>query len=123
MGRILVIEDEPDVARLVETVLVRAGHVVTMAANGLEALVAIDRMQRKPHLLITDITMPELDGLSLVRALRSHPETRKIPIIFLTGRGDAKSVAEGISLGARYYLTKPFKVDDLVARVAKALGK
>lgn len=120
-ARVLVVEDDPAIRELLRTALGRAGYDVALAVNGLDALVQIDRARDKPHLLLCDIMLPELDGLSLVRALKSRQETRGIPVVFITAKSDSKTIAEGISAGARYYVTKPFVLDDLLAKVRRAI--
>ncbi len=119
---VLVVEDDPALRKLLEATLSKAGYQVTLAGDGLDGLVKIDRAEPKPKLLIVDIMMPELDGLSLVRALRTQAATRAIPVIFITAKSDAKSIAEGISAGAKFYVTKPFVIDDLLAKVKRAIG-
>jgi DNA-binding response OmpR family regulator len=120
---ILVIEDDPSLRELLRATLTRSGYEVSLAEHGLDGLMQIDRAQRKPHLLLVDIMMPELDGLSLVRALKTRAETRSIPVVFITAKTDSKTIAEGISAGARYYVTKPFVLDDLLAKVRRAIGE
>jgi len=120
-ARVLVVEDDPAIRELLRTSLSRAGYDVALAEHGLDALVQIDRARDKPHLLLCDIMLPELDGLQLVRALKSRQETRGIPVVFITAKSDSKTIAEGISAGARYYVTKPFVLDDLLAKVKRAI--
>ena len=120
--KVYVIEDDPALRALLETTLARGGYEVSLAAHGLDALLQIDRAQPKPHLLIVDIMLPELDGLTLVRALKKKPETKNIPVIFLTAKADARTIAEGISVGAKFYVTKPFAIDDLMSKVRRAIG-
>jgi len=120
--KVYVIEDDPALRSLLEATLARGGYEVSMASHGLDALLQIDRAQPKPHLLIVDIMLPELDGLTLVRALKKKPETKNIPVIFLTAKTDAKTIAEGISVGAKFYVTKPFALDDLMSKVRRAIG-
>ena len=120
--KVYVIEDDPALRALLETTLARGGYDVSLAAHGLDALLQIDRAQPKPHLLIVDIMLPELDGLTLVRALKKKPETKNIPVIFLTAKADARTIAEGISVGAKFYVTKPFALDDLMSKVRRAIG-
>jgi DNA-binding response OmpR family regulator len=120
--KVYVIEDDPALRALLETTLARGGYEVSLASHGLDALLQIDRAQPKPHLLIVDIMLPELDGLTLVRALKKKPETKNIPVIFLTAKADARTIAEGISVGAKFYVTKPFALDDLMSKVRRAIG-
>jgi CheY-like chemotaxis protein len=120
-ARILVVEDDNSVRELLRVALSGGGYDVLLAENGLDALVQIDRATPKPNLLLVDIMMPELDGLTLVRALKGNRETRNIPVVFITAKTDAKSIADGISAGARYYVTKPFILEDLLAKVKRAI--
>jgi DNA-binding response OmpR family regulator len=117
---ILVLDDDGAIQRFIEQTLVPEGFRVELANDGLEGLVKIDRI--KPDLVIADIRMPRLDGFTFAKAVKTHEQTKSIPIIFLTGCDDSRSVIEGINVGARYYLTKPFDPDDLVGKVKKALG-
>jgi len=119
---ILVIEDDPALRELLHATLTRSGYDVSVAEHGLDALMQIDRAEPKHNLLLVDIMIPELDGLSLVRALKTRAETRTIPVVFITAKTDSKTIAEGISAGARYYVTKPFVLEDLLAKVRRALG-
>ncbi|MBN1774325.1 MAG: response regulator [Deltaproteobacteria bacterium] len=117
--RILVVEDDPDIQRIVTTVLSKEYEVRT-ANDGLEGLLAIEQ-GFKPELVIADIMMPRLDGVAFVKALKGHRDTAKIPVMFLTAKSAPREVIEGINLGARYYLTKPFKVDELLQKVHRLL--
>jgi DNA-binding response OmpR family regulator len=117
--RILVVEDDPSVRRLLEVAL-RLHFDVEQAQNG---AVALARVARPPpiDLIICDVMMPELNGFDFARRLRLIPEARAVPFVFLTAKNEPAGVIEGIRLGARQYLTKPFKVDDLIAKVQKLL--
>jgi DNA-binding response OmpR family regulator len=117
--RVLVIEDDGSVSALVARALGARGYQVEVARDGLEGLTLLDKSP--PDLLIVDVTMPRLDGITLVRAIKGHRTTRHIPVIFLTAKSDAKSVVDGINIGARFYMTKPFSVDDLLVKVERAL--
>ncbi len=123
MAHILVIEDDPALRELLYTTLTRNGYEVSLAEHGLDALLQIDKAVQKPQLLLVDIMLPELDGLTLVRALKTRAETRTIPVVFITAKTDSKTIAEGISAGARYYVTKPFMLDDLLTKVKRAIGE
>lgn len=73
--------------------------------------------------MIVDIMIPEIDGVALVQAARERTATSRVPVIFLTARSDPQSMVDGIDAGARYYVTKPFSLDDLLAKVQRALGR
>jgi two-component system, OmpR family, phosphate regulon response regulator PhoB len=118
-AQILIVEDDIAIREILESALTKAGYRVLVAENGLEALVLVDQAKPKPMLLIVDIMMPELDGLTLVKALKTRSETRGIPVMVITAKSDSRTVAEGISAGAKYYVTKPFIIDDLLNKVRK----
>src|SRR5262249_61198438 len=99
-AQVLVVEDDPSLAKLLATALTKAGYRVSVAGDGLEALVEIDRAQPKPQLLIVDIMIPELDGVSLVRALKTQQATKNIPEILATWKTDANTIPECSSPGA-----------------------
>jgi DNA-binding response OmpR family regulator len=117
--RVLVAEDDPAISRMLEKVLCREYEVV-LASDGREAVANAAKVP--PHLLLLDIMMPGLDGLSVARQIREMPRTKNVPIIFLTAKDGPMDVIKGIQFGARHYITKPFKIDDLVAKVKKVLG-
>ena len=117
--RVLVVEDELAVQTLVKRALRAQGFDVDTANDGLDALVRLEL--DRPDLIVTDIAMPRLDGMSMVKAIKAHPDTKAIPVIFLTARADTRSLIDGINVGARFYVTKPFQIEDLVSKVQKAL--
>lgn len=117
--RILVVEDDPDIQRLVTTVLAKE-YEVRSAEDGLAALMTMEQ-GFQPDLVIADIMMPRLDGLTFAKALKQRPATAGIPVMFLTAKSSPRDVISGINLGARYYLTKPFRVDDLLQKVHRLL--
>jgi len=119
--RILIVEDDPDIAELVERYLARAGFQIDRAANGREALHAV--AARMPDLMVLDIMLPHVDGLEICRSLRSKPETAALPIIMLTARADESERIVGLELGADDYLAKPFSPGELVARVRALLRR
>jgi len=119
--RVLAVDDEPDVLGLVETKLQKAGFDVTTATNGLEA---VERaMTDKPDVIIMDIMMPKLDGLSACTQIKTRMGASAPIIILLTARGQESDVVEGLSCGADDYMVKPFAPRELVARVNVALMK
>ncbi len=119
--RILIVDDDPWILRMVSTVLEKRGYTIFTASDGEEALARA--RQTRPHLIITDVTMPKMDGWTLVRALRSRPELALVPVIFLTARGGEEDRIRGFRLGADDYLAKPFRFEELDLRVDKALKK
>lgn len=119
--RILVVEDEPDIAALVAYQLTRAGYRVETAANGAEAVSAIDRTI--PDLLILDRMVPEISGDEVLRRVRDEPATRTVPVLMLTARREQEDRIEGLELGADDYLTKPFSPRELVLRVQAILRR
>jgi len=116
---ILVVDDDPAVRALIVHAL-RAKYDVYEAADGEAAMRVL--VERIPDLIVADVMMPHLDGFTMARTLKSLRETSRVPIIFLTARSDAMDVVDGINSGARHYMTKPFKVTELVGRVQKLLG-
>jgi two-component system KDP operon response regulator KdpE len=111
-SRILIADDEPQILRALKTALVARGYAVRTAPNGLEALSMFE--QWRPHLVVTDLAMPEMDGLELSRQLRLFSET---PIIVLSIRNQEESKIRALDAGADDYVTKPFSIQELQARV------
>jgi CheY-like chemotaxis protein len=116
---ILIVEDDLDLLKMLTRMLDPIGDVVT-ATNGADALERIQAGMR-PDLILTDVMMPRMDGLELARRLRNEPKTAKTPVIMLTAKNAPLDVIKGINAGARSYLTKPFKHEELVSKVKKAL--
>lgn len=117
---ILVIEDDPSVRTLLDKALRAKGYAVETCDDGLAGLTMLERA--RPDLIIVDIMMPRLDGMTFVKAIKGHEATKPIPVIFLTSNNDPKTMIAGINLGAKHYVTKPFQLDDLLGKVAKVLG-
>ncbi|HEY7291466.1 MAG TPA: response regulator transcription factor [Vicinamibacterales bacterium] len=113
--RILVVEDDPDIAQLVARYLGKAGFVVELVGTGREALQAITT--RPPDLLVLDLMLPEIDGLEICRMVRANAAISATPIIMLTARAEESERIVGLELGADDYLAKPFSPGELVARV------
>ena len=113
-------DDDPMMIKLVEFKLAKRGHVVTAAVDGKTALdLAI---QSKPDLILLDSMMPGLDGFEVLRRLKEAPETKDIPVIMLTARRREQDIVEGLKLGAREYLVKPFMPEELIARIEAILA-
>jgi DNA-binding response OmpR family regulator len=121
MSHILIVEDDRDIAELVERYLVRAGHTTDTLGAGDRALACV--RTRVPDMVILDLMLPGLDGLEVCRALRRDPDTRALPIIMLTARSEESDRVAGLELGADDYVTKPFSPSELVARVGALLRR
>jgi len=118
--RVLVVDDYSPTLELVRTGLEMAGFSVLTAENGAECLLAMAFAH--PDLLILDVAMPVMDGLQTLRVLRQNPETRHLPVILLTGRGEWPDYVDGLREGADAYLTKPVTVSAVVASAKWLLG-
>jgi two-component system, OmpR family, KDP operon response regulator KdpE len=114
--RILVVDDEPPIRKLLRMGLTAQGYEVIDAPNGKTAL---ELLARKPHLVILDLGLPDVDGLDLLRQLRQREEA--LPIVVLSSRGDEAGKVAALDLGADDYVTKPFGMDELLARMRAAL--
>jgi DNA-binding response OmpR family regulator len=121
MSRVLVVEDDKDIADLIAHYLQKAGHSVDAAASGTAALQRVKASA--PDLILLDLMLPGLDGLLVCQALRGDPATAAIPIIMLTARGEESERIAGLELGADDYVTKPFSPRELTARVAALLRR
>jgi len=117
--KVMVIDDSNTIRRSAEIFLLQAGCTVILAEDGFDALAKI--ADHQPDLVFVDIMMPRLDGMTFVKAIKGHEGTRPLPVIFLTAKNDPKTMIAGINLGARFYVTKPFVIDDLISKVQKAL--
>lgn len=118
-GRILVVEDEEDIAELLRIHFTKAGYAVEIATRGAEALESTRR--QLPDLIVLDIMLPGMDGYAVCRELRSTTRTGHIPIIFLTQKDERSDKIAGLELGADDYVTKPFDFDELKLRVKNAI--
>lgn len=96
---------------------------VTTASDGAEALQMLTSQPTAPDVVVTDLMMPRMDGLTLSRELKKHPHLARVPVVMLTAKSRPGDMVEGINAGARSYVTKPFKADELVVKVKKALGQ
>jgi two-component system, OmpR family, response regulator len=117
--RVLVVDDEETIAELVAAALRYEGFVVKQSHDGRSALGEVERF--RPHLVVLDIQLPDLDGFEVQRRLRS--DGRSVPVLFLTARDATDDKVRGLTLGADDYVTKPFSVDELVARVRAILRR
>ncbi len=121
LPKILVVEDDNDLRRMIKTMLASVGEVTT-AVDGSEAITLLNN-NLDPDVIVTDLMMPRMDGLQLVKEIRANPKIANIPVIVLTAKGTPMDVISGINAGARHYLTKPFKASELIDKVTKSLRK
>jgi len=116
--KILIVDDEPQIARVLRTALSTQGYVLQVASNGVEALEALHSWQ--PDLIITDLAMPQMDGVELTREIRAISQ---IPIIVLSVRNQDRQKIEALDAGADDFVTKPFSIQELQARVRAQLRR
>ncbi len=112
--QILIVDDTPKNLQVLGTVLKKEGYSIIVAQNGLQALEATEKVP--PDLILLDVMMPELDGFETCKRLKENPETREIPVIFLTARIETEDIVKGFDFGAVDYVTKPFNATELLAR-------
>src|SRR5262245_32670656 len=117
-SRVLVVDDEPQITRVLRTVLSSHGYQVRTAAEGESALTNFKEWS--PELVITDLAMPHMDGVELCRRIR---DMSAVPIIVLSVKGEERTKVEALDSGADDYVTKPFGMDELLARVRAALRR
>ncbi len=118
---VFIVEDEEDIQELLKFHLAHEGYAVMAAASGEEAVAQIAR--RMPDLVLLDLMLPGLDGLEVCRTLKRNPKTAGIPIVMVTAKGEESDVITGLELGADDYITKPFSMKVLIARVRAALRR
>lgn len=121
MKKIALIEDDSDLAYTIQLNLEREGYGVEHFVNGQEGLIAVQRGQF--DFLILDLNLPDLDGFTICRELRRDPHTQTLPILMLTARTGERDRITGLELGADDYLSKPFSVRELIARIAAILRR
>ena len=120
-GRILVAEDNADIAYLVRYILEREGHTVVHVRNGRDAEAAI--AGEPPLLAVLDVMMPFKDGLEILGKIRAHPQWKAVPVIMLTARGLESDIVRALDAGANDYMVKPFQPEELRARVRRLVRK
>jgi len=118
---VLVVEDEDALSTLLQYNLEKEGYDVTVAGDGEEALIQVD--ERQPDLVVLDWMLPKVSGIEVCRRLRSRPETRNVPIIILTARGEETDRIRGLDTGADDYVVKPFSMTELTARIRAVLRR
>ncbi|MEO0912632.1 MAG: phosphate regulon transcriptional regulator PhoB [Pseudomonadota bacterium] len=121
MAKVLVVEDEEALSQLLSYNLGKEGFDVATSFDGDEALMAVD--EEKPDIVLLDWMLPNVSGVEICRRLRAQTETRDIPVIMLTARGEEEDRIRGLEQGADDYVTKPFSMSELVARVRAVLRR
>lgn len=121
MAKILIAEDERDIRELIAFTLQFAGHEAISVANGAEAVEKA--LEISPDLILMDVRMPKMTGYQACEALKQRPETKDIPVIFLSAKGQESEIQEGLDVGAVDYILKPFAPDDLTEQVERILGE
>lgn len=120
-GKILVAEDDADIAYLVRYILEREGYAVEHVRNGRDAEAAI--AGEPPLLAVLDVMMPYKDGFEILGRIRAHPGWKTVPVIMLTARGLESDIVRALDAGASDYMVKPFQPEELRARVRRLLRK
>jgi len=119
MNRVLVVDDEQNITELISTAMRYEGFDVQSAATGRQALDAISTF--RPHLVLLDVMLPDLDGFEVARRVRQ--EGRRVPIVFLTAKDATEDKVRGLTLGGDDYVSKPFSLEELLARVRAVLRR
>ncbi|PIR16539.1 MAG: two-component system response regulator [Deltaproteobacteria bacterium CG11_big_fil_rev_8_21_14_0_20_49_13] len=120
MKKILIIDDAPDVIRLLNARLTKEGYEVLQASHGEEGLVVA--RESKPGLILLDVLMPGTDGFDVCERLRSDPETKDIPVVFLTSLEQIECVKRGMTCGAKGYIVKPFDEKELLKVIGENIS-
>lgn len=118
--KIVVIDDDLMIRKLLQSVLTKAGYEVVVAVNGEEGVGQVKAL--KPDLVVSDVLMPKMDGYEVLQALKGSEETKNIPVIMLSSLELETDISKGLSLGAAHYLTKPLQRDVLLECIKTILG-
>lgn len=118
--KVLVVEDDPSISALLTKALQNNGYTVVNASDGEAALVLC--VEERPDVILLDVNLPKLDGFSVAKRLKGVQSLKGIPIIFLTAKDRPADMIQGIQAGAKHYLTKPFKIEELMSKVSKLVG-
>jgi phosphate regulon transcriptional regulator PhoB len=121
MSKIMIVDDEQDIVELLSYNLEKEGFSIVKAYDG-EAALGLVRSE-KPDLMILDLMLPKMNGLDVCKSIRRNPETATLPIIMLTAKGDEIDKIIGLEVGADDYITKPFSIKELIARVRAVLRR
>ena len=119
----LVVEDDPQIAHILRFILEREGYAVHHAADGRSAISLIDNLASAPAIVTLDIMLPHTDGYELLKRIRARVGWEAVPVILLTARSQEKDIVRGLEAGANDYIVKPFKPDELRARVKRLVKR
>ncbi|MDD5016207.1 MAG: response regulator, partial [Atribacterota bacterium] len=119
--KILVVDDEKDIIELLQYNLEKEGYKISAVFSGEQCLE--NAKTELPDLILLDLMLPEIDGLDVCKFLKNNPQTSHIPIIMLTAKGEEPDIVLGLELGSDDYITKPFKIRELLARVKAVLRR
>ena len=120
MKKILVVDDDPNVRFLISELLARGHYEVLQADDG---TMAMDQVRaHHPDLVVLDIMMPGIDGIEVCRRIKSDPDLRHIKVIMVTAKTEGKDIQAGLAAGADHYITKPFKIVELSAKIRELTG-
>ena len=119
MPKILVVEDEIHIQKLIKLILEKNKFEVEAVGSGEEALQSLETSEVKPDLILLDIMMPGIDGLQVLRTVKANSSLKHIPVVMLTALAQESVVLQGIKLGAKDYIRKPFHPGELAKRIAK----
>jgi DNA-binding response OmpR family regulator len=113
--KILVVDDETFILNLLRNGLTENGFEVITADNGFDAILAVE--EQRPDCVISDIMMPRLSGLDFLKALKNNKVTKDVPVILISAMDQAEMVQQGLDMGAVDYITKPFKINEIVGKL------
>jgi len=119
MAKVLVIEDDAHIWKLIEYKLKKEKHDLTWASDGLKAMEILETF--RPDLILSDVMVPYMDGLQILKKIKADDELKDIPVIMLTSKAQEKDIIKGLEMGAQDYMTKPFSPTELILRVNMAL--
>lgn len=122
MPKVLVVEDEIHIQKLIKLILEKNKFEVIAVGSGEEALLALETADPKPDLVLLDIMMPGIDGLQVLRTIKANSSLKHIPVVMLTALAQESVVLQGIKLGAKDYIRKPFHPGELAKRIAKHIS-
>jgi two-component system response regulator MprA len=116
--RVMIVEDDPAIADMLSKMLVRFYDVRVVNDGG----AAIDAATAfRPDVILLDVNLPNMDGFAIAQGLKGTPDLGRVPIIFLTAQDRSLDVVKGIQVGAKHYITKPFKIDDVIKKVRRLI--